>query len=96
MKLEEIAKVVRTTLAADFDKAKILEVTVEKALDSDSQEILRIRVIFEGAPKDLNATAVSGAVRNVRPKLSELGFDAFPLFSFIAKSELEEGKLVRA
>lgn len=96
MDMREIAEVVQKTLAADFNKVKILEVRVEEALDSDEQKILRIKVIFEGAPKDLNASAVSGAVRNVRPKLSEMGFDAFPLFSFIANSELGERKLVRA
>lgn len=94
MNFEKIAKVVKKTLAADFDKVKILDVMVKKALDSDGQEILHISVIFEGAPKDLDAAAVSGAVRHVRPKLSEIGVDEFPLFSFIASSDV--GKLASA
>jgi hypothetical protein len=96
MEMDKIAKVVKATLAADFGKVKILKVKVEKALDSDGQEILRIYVIFEGESKDLDAGAVSGAVRHIRPKLSKMGFDEFPLFSFIADSDVGAGKLASA
>jgi len=89
--LEEIAKVVKATLAKDFDKVTILNVKVEKALD-DGEETLHIFVVFEGAPKDLDAAAVTGAVRTVRPLLAERGYNEFPLFSFISKSDVGAGK----
>lgn len=90
--VKKIAKIVEKTLAADFDKVKILEVTVREELDADGDEILRVYVIFKGAPKDIDTRKLSAAVRNVRPKLSEIGESAFPLFSFIAKSDVGAGK----
>jgi hypothetical protein len=84
-----IAKIVSETLAADFRKAKIIDVRVREDRDFDGAEILRVDVLFEGSPADLDAGKLSGAVRNVRPRLvSEAGETAFPLFSFISKSDL--------
>jgi hypothetical protein len=90
--MDKIAKMVRATLAADFDKVKILDVQVRSDRDSEGERILRVYVIFEGAPKDIDARKLSGAVRQVRPKLIEMGEDVFPLFSFIAKRDVGAGK----
>lgn len=90
-KMEKIAKVVKDTLAADFDKVKILEVKVRDELDSDGEKILRVYVIFEGAAKDIDAGRLSGVVRQVRPALSKIGEEAFPLFSFISKADVGTG-----
>ena len=87
--LKKIADVVRDVLAADFEAAKILDVRVREDVDFDGSEILRVDVLFEGTPKDLDARKVSGTVRSVRPKLmQEAGERAFPLFSFISKGDV--------
>jgi hypothetical protein len=52
--------------------------------------VLRIDVIFEGAPKDLNAKKLSGAVRHLRPKLDKIHESAFPLLSFISKADRDK------
>jgi hypothetical protein len=88
---DEIAKVVRSTLAADFDKIKILNVRVTDEVNSDDEAFLRIEVVFEGTPKDLDYKKFSRAVRFVRPKLEEMGEMAFPLFSFISKRDVGAG-----
>ena len=90
--VNKIAKIVRKALTADFDKIKIVEVIIREELGSDGEEILRVYVIFEGAPKDIDTSKLSSAVRQVRPKLTEIGESAFPLFSFIAKSDVGAGK----
>jgi hypothetical protein len=86
--LEKIAKVVRTALAADFKSARIVDVRVLEDVDFDGSEILRIDVLFEGTPQDLDAGKLSGTVRSVRPKLmAEANERAFPLFSFISTGD---------
>ena len=78
---------VHDTLVADFETGRILDVSVHNDVDSDGDEILRIEVLFEGQPKDIDARKVAGAVRQLRPKLSEIS-EAFPLLSFISRSDL--------
>jgi hypothetical protein len=88
---KEIAKVVKATLAGDFDKIKIIDVRVAEEVNSDDETFLRIEVVFEGTPKDLDYQKLSRAVRFVRPKLEEIGEMAFPLFSFISKRDVGAG-----
>lgn len=94
--LNQIKKVVANTLKADFHNVKILRVEVHQDVDSDGDDVLLISVVFEGKPKDLDATKLSGAVRNVRPKLRDIGEAAFPLFSFVSGKEAGLGKLETA
>jgi hypothetical protein len=83
----EIERIVKETLSDDFDNVKIIDICASQEFDSEGNELLRINVVFEGAAKDVNAHKLSGAVRQIRPKLREIGTDAFPLFSFISKKD---------
>jgi len=94
--IKKIAGIVRETLSADFGNAKIIDVKVHEDTDYDGEEILRIDVVFEGDRKDVDAKKISGAVRQVRPKLSALGEKAFPLFSFISRGDSDAGRLAPA
>lgn len=85
--INQIAKVVRDTLRSDFDDVKILDVKVSNDNETDD-EILRIEVIFKGTLKDINTRRLSGVVRHVRPKLTDIGEKAFPLFSFISEGDV--------
>lgn len=85
--IAKIAKIVKSVLASDFDRVTILDVRVVEVIDSDDGELLRIEVIFEGTSRDIDITKISGAVRHVRPKLTEIGEKAFPLFSFISRRD---------
>jgi hypothetical protein len=90
--IRQIKKVVTDALAADFDDLKILDVKIQEDVDADGDEVLRIEVIFAGAPK-LDARKISGAIRYLRPKLTAIKETAFPLLSFISDADLEHGKL---
>lgn len=91
--LQKIAKVVTETLAADFDNnVRIIDVRVLDDVDFDGDDVLRIEVVFSGSHKDVDAKKISGAVRHVRPKLTDLGERAFPLFSFISQREANAGR----
>ncbi|WP_457796872.1 hypothetical protein [Methylocystis sp. S23] len=83
----EIERIVKDALSDDFEDIKIVDICATSEVDSDGNEFLRIDVVFEGAEIDVNASKLSGAVRHVRPKLREMGRDAFPLFSFISNKD---------
>lgn len=85
--VEAIAKTVHETISQDFTSFRIINVHVDRDVDFDGDEILKIEIVFEGTPKDLDARKVSGAVRHVRPKLFALGEMAFPLLSFISQGD---------
>lgn len=89
---EKIAGVIRKVLSAQFRNLKIVDVRVRDSLDADGDRILRVYVIFEGAPKQIDSAKLAGTVRQVRPQLMRLDEDAFPVFSFIANSDLSAGK----
>jgi hypothetical protein len=84
---EEIARVVLDTLKGDFASVDILDVKILERVEDEDGTLLRIAIVFEGTPKDLDARKMSGAVRHVRPKLAEIGEDAFPLFSFVTRAD---------
>ena len=86
--LDAIRNVVLSTLEEDFDHIRILDVDINEDVDIDGDEVLRIDVIFEGAPKNLDARKLSGAVRHLKPKLYEIKEFAMPLLSFISRADL--------
>lgn len=94
--LKSIKQVVTDTLAEEFDRVHIIDVQVHEDMDVGGDEILRINVIFEGAPKDLDAKKLSGALRHLRPKLIEIQEFAIPLLSFISQADLRRHKRVTA
>lgn len=86
-----IADIVRATLTADFPGTQILDVRVFASDELDDEGFVKITVVFAGDPSDLDARKMAGAVRQVRPKLAEIGEEAFPLLSFV--SERDAGQL---
>lgn len=86
--MDRIHEVVLAALRDDFDDIEIHELIINRDVDYDDDEVLRITVVFEGTPKNIDARIVSGAVRHVRPKLTAMGENAFPLFSFVSKSDV--------
>ncbi len=54
-------------------------------------EILVIKAVLN--QDRLGAQRTSGLIRHLRPKLAEAGTEAFPVISFIARSELRDRDL---
>ena len=94
--LKKIKRIVADTLSIDFGRTRIVDVQIREDVDSDGDAVLRIDVIYEGAPKDLDAKKLSGAVRHLRPKLSAIEEFAFPLLSFISRADAQGSKLAPA
>ena len=66
-------------------------IAVRPDFDQYGDEILVIKAIFN--EDRLGAKRTSGLIRLLRPKLAEVGTEAFPVISFIAKSELRDRDL---
>ena len=66
-------------------------IAVRPDFDQYGDEILIIKAIFN--EDRLGAQRTSGLIRHLRPKLAEVGTEAFPIISFIAKSELRDRDL---
>ena len=66
-------------------------IAVRPDFDQYGDEILIIKAIFNA--DRLGAKRTSGLIRHLRPKLAEVGTEAFPVISFIAKSELRDRDL---
>jgi hypothetical protein len=94
--MKKIAKVVKETLAIDFGNVRIIDVRVQDEQDSDGDAVLRVEVVFEGTRNDMDVSKLAGVVRHIRPKLSEIDENAFPVFSFIARGDWDAGRLKSA
>lgn len=79
-------------MAADFEKIHVSDVQVREEVDSDGDEIIHVYVVHDKAPKQADIRRLLGAVRHVRPRLTEVGETAFPLFSFISRDDVGAGK----
>ena len=66
-------------------------IAVRPDFNEYGDEILIIKAIFN--EDRLGAQRTSGLIRHLRPKLAEMGTEAFPVISFIAKSELRDHDL---
>lgn len=88
---QELEGIVRHVLRQQLGGAKIDSFSITPSVDEDGVAVLVVKVVFdeERGPPDPRAT--SSLLRFLRPQLMEAGEDAFPVVSFIAKSEL--GKL---
>lgn len=62
---------------------------IEEGVDQDGDPIVNVKVIFDGGRKRLDGRKVAGFVRHLRANLRDIGerSDAFPVMSFIAKSD---------
>ncbi|MCR9256964.1 MAG: hypothetical protein NXI16_12830 [Alphaproteobacteria bacterium] len=87
----ELADKIASALSDRLPNVEIVAVNVRPELDESGDEVLFINVVFDGKTEQLDAARTSKIVRHIRPMIQEAGISAFPVFSFIAKSEL--GKL---
>ena len=91
--LEKIRNIILARLGADFQNMKIMDVRIREQNDSDGARVLLIDVVFKGERKEVDAKALTGIVRKIRPDLLKNDEEGFPVFSFIAQREM--GALAR-
>jgi|GEM_PF-1315754 len=86
--LDGMRHIVLADLKQRMGNVDIDDVSVERAVDHDDDDILVIKIVFKAGNRRLDPRKTSGMVRHIRPKMTDIGEDAFPVFSFIADSEL--------
>lgn len=87
----ELEKIIRSVLQDRFDGITIDSITVVPDRDEDGEPILHVKVVFDGKNKTLDARRAASVVRHLRPKIANFE-DAFPVISYIAKSEIAKSK----
>ena len=84
---QQLEQIVRSVLEEVFGDDRIGDVYVASACDEDGDEILRVRVVFDGTEEQFDARKASSVVRHMRPRLATIGEQAFPIISYISGDE---------
>jgi hypothetical protein len=84
--IDKIRGIVTNEVMKDVE-LEVLDVKIH-ADQVDTQEVLRIDVILENAPKEVDAKKLSGVLRRLHLRLQEINETAFPLLSFIERMDL--------
>ncbi|MEO0411020.1 MAG: hypothetical protein AAF221_04155 [Pseudomonadota bacterium] len=85
---QEIEGVIREVLKKKLSGVSINAVDIAPDFDEFGDPILRVKVIYKDQGKT-PLQGLSGLVRNIRPSLSRMQEERFPVMSFIASSEME-------
>jgi hypothetical protein len=94
--LASVKRAVKETLTRQFSHIRVSDVRVREDPDSDGGEVLRIDVIFDGTPKDLDAKKLTGFIGRLQPRLEQMHETALPLVYFISRAELSRNKRASA
>lgn len=92
---KDLKGVIREVLADHFENIVIVSVKVEPDFDEDGDPILLVEVVFDGKARRLDPDKTSSVLRRLRPRIADFG-GAFPVISYIAKSELSKAKTAPA
>ena len=84
----KLKRIVQKVLKEIFGEALIGEVHVARAYDEDGDQILRVRVVFDGIEDQFDASKASRVVRHMRPRLAKAGEEAFPIISYVSRDEM--------
>jgi hypothetical protein len=71
---------------------KISSIDLGEHLDEEGDALLKITVVFEADESDFDSARLIELPRLVMPKLEAAKENAFPLFSFVSKSDLRKSK----
>ncbi len=87
---DRVAGVVREVLMEQFDGLHLVSVEVEEGYDADGDSVLDVLVIYEPEGGELDVSKVVAFVRHLRPALSEIGEERFPMMSYVPADEYAE------
>jgi len=89
----KLENVVRNLLSERFPEAVVERIFIRADADQDGDKILRIMVVLSSQVDKLGRDNLVGFVRHLRPKLSEIEMDDFPIVGFVSASEAKKLKL---
>jgi ribosomal protein S3AE len=83
----EVRDIVANMVTERFPDATILSIETTGDVDTDDDEIMKVKVVFATETERLDARATSSFLRYLRPKLSEVGVSTFPVMSFLSGND---------
>ena len=88
----QMETIVQRVLRGMFGDSRIGDVCVIGAHDEDGDDILLVKVEFNGAEDEFDASVAVRAVRHIRRRLEEDDVQAFPVISYLSSSEMNEAR----
>ncbi|MDE0059293.1 MAG: hypothetical protein OXI22_02935 [Defluviicoccus sp.] len=85
--LAGVARVVGAVLRQQFPDLQLVSVEVEEGHDAGGDPVLDVAVVYEPDGRELDVSKVVAFVRHLRPELSDIGEDRFPMVSYIPADE---------
>lgn len=82
------AKIIEDVVREQLADAAVEKVTVEESTDHDGDAIFRVSIVFDDKKGRLDPEKTVGLARHARSKLTGESAFRFPIFSFVAKSEV--------
>jgi hypothetical protein len=90
--IRTLEDIVEDVLRERFDDVDIDDIQVRRDEDHDGDPILRITVVYNTKnKKGLDARKTSSIVRVMRPHLDQVNENAFPVVSFVSRSDWKGG-----
>ena len=83
----EVRDIVANLVTERFPDATILNIEITEDVDFDDDKIMKVKVVFATETDRLDARATSSFLRYLRPKLSEVGVNMFPVMSFMSGND---------
>ena len=85
---EKVEAIVRSTLEKRFAGDFIFDpIVVIPEIDEYGDDYLDIIIVFDGDQAKLDPSWTSGLIGRIQPHLAAAGIEAFPVPSFVVKSE---------
>ncbi|MEE2952994.1 hypothetical protein SAMN06297251_102225 [Fulvimarina manganoxydans] len=86
--MDRIETLIRSRIEEDFTNVPIVRVDVKPDTDEDGEDILWVRVIFDGQPADLDRRAVLKSIGRLRDVLEDIDVYDFPVISFASLADV--------
>ena len=90
--LEQAREIINEAIRNRYD-VPFVKITVTPDFDRDGDEFLWVKAVYEGQPDNIDTRKSVTMVREIRPKLADAAVEAFPVISYIAKSDLKKSEL---
>ena len=90
--LDRAREIINEAIRTRYD-VPFVKISVTPDLDGDGDEFLWVKAVYDGQPESIDTRRSITMVREIRPKLAEVAVQAFPVISYIAKSDLRTNEL---
>lgn len=88
--LTNARKVIDRAMRDFYRDVVFVVIDVSPDIDEDGEEFLWVKAVYDGEPSVIDTRKSLTMVRELRPMLDDLEVAAFPVISYVAKSDYEE------